>query len=47
MKIKIDCKFVTGKFSQGDCLLHSKGKDTEKCQGECEDCLKQNKDGKN
>ena len=40
MKIKIDCKFVTGKFTKGDCLLHSKGKDTEKCQGECEDCKK-------
>ena len=40
MKIKVDCKFVTGKFSKGDCLLHSKGKDTEKCQGECEDCNK-------
>lgn len=45
MKIKVDCKFITGKFSQGDCLLHSKGKDTEKCQGECEDCLKKKNDG--
>ena len=40
MKIKVDCKYVTGKFTKGDCLLHSKGKDTEKCKGECEDCKK-------
>ena len=44
MKIKVDCKFVTGKFTKGDCLAHSKGKDTEKCQGECEDCKKKNDD---
>ena len=40
MKIKVDCKYITGKFSEGVCLAHSKGKDTEKCQGECEDCKK-------
>ena len=38
MKIKIDCKYITGKFSQGDCLLHSKEGHKEKCSGECEDC---------
>ena len=44
MKIKVDCKFITGKFSEGVCLAHSKGKDTEKCKGECEDCKKKNDD---
>ena len=44
MKIKVDCKYVTGKFEKDICLLHSKGKDTEKCQGECEDCKKNNND---
>ena len=40
MKIKIDCKFVTGKFSEGVCLAHSKEKQVEHCNGECEDCTK-------
>lgn len=44
MKIKVDCKYITGKFDKDVCLLHSKGKDTEKCQGECEDCKKKNDD---
>lgn len=40
MKIKVDCKFLSGKFTEDICLAHSKGKEVEKCKGECEDCKK-------
>ena len=40
MKIKVDCKFLAGKFAEDVCLAHSKGKEVEKCKGECEDCKK-------
>ena len=40
MIVKVDCKFLTGKFSEGVCLVHSKEDNTEKCQGECEDYAK-------
>lgn len=38
MEIKVDCKYVTGKFDKDVCLLHSKEGCKEKCGGECEDC---------
>lgn len=44
MTIEIDCKYLTGKFSEGVCLAHSKEKEVEYCKGECEDCNK--KEGK-
>ena len=44
MKIKIDCKFMTGKFEKDVCLLHSKEDHKEKCCGECEDCKKNEED---
>lgn len=40
MKIKVDCKYITGKFSEGICLAHSKEKEVEHCKGECEDCAR-------
>lgn len=40
MKIKIDCKYVTGNFSDDVCLVHSKEDKVERCVGECEDCKK-------
>ena len=40
MKIKVDCKFLSEKFVEDVCLAHSKGKEVEKCKGECEDCKK-------
>jgi hypothetical protein len=43
MTIEIDCKYITGKFSEGVCLAHSTDKE-ERCAGECEDCNK--KEGK-
>ena len=39
MRIEIDCKYLTGKFSKGVCLAHSADKE-ERCEGECEDCKK-------
>ncbi len=39
MRIEIDCKYLTGKFSEGVCLAHSTYKE-ERCEGECEDCKK-------
>ena len=32
MRIEIDCKYLTGKFSKTD--------KEERCEGECEDCKK-------
>lgn len=37
MKIKVDCKFVTGKFEKDVCLVHSKEDKIEKCNGKCSD----------
>lgn len=37
MKIKVDCKFLAGKFAEDVCLAHSKGKEVEKCKGKCDD----------